>query len=132
MYLDADILFALIKPSDRHQAFAEEVLTKKERLYTSFTTLLELEIVVKREISDDLSMNIMEALQRKVPELEIVSNDTKTFTDSLTLRKKYGVGIFDAIHAATALHHDKRIASTDHIYNRIKGLHWIKPTEKEK
>jgi predicted nucleic acid-binding protein len=127
MYLDSDIIFALLKLSDRHQSFATQIAETKEELYTSTITLTELAIVVKREMSDDLSMNLMEAISRKFPKLKIVSTDAKSFNESMELRKKYGMGIFDSLHAAIALNHDKRIASTDHVYDRIKILNRIKP-----
>jgi predicted nucleic acid-binding protein len=39
------------------------------------------------------------------------------------------IGILDSIQAATALRYDKKIISTDHIFDKIKGLKRIKPEE---
>ncbi len=128
MYLDADILFSLLKPGDRHQMFAKQIIESKEEIYTSVITILEVEIVAKREISDDLGMNILEAIKRKVPGLIIQSSNRNELNESLALRKKYAMGIFDSYHAASTLAHDKRIASTDHIFDRVKGLKRIKPS----
>ena len=54
MYVDTDIFYAKIRSGDRHAEFAGKILSKKG-LYTSSITLLELEILVKRELSDDLT-----------------------------------------------------------------------------
>lgn len=40
---------------------------------------------------------------------------------------EYNVSPFDAYHIATALFRDKTIVSTEHIYNKIKGITRIEP-----
>ncbi len=122
MYIDTDILYALLKPNGRHLEFAKKILDSNEIAYTSVITLVELEIVVKREISDFLSQNILEAVMEKAPMLKIVELNQKIFKKSLELRQKFGLGIYDSLHAATAIAKDKKIASTDHIFDRIKEL----------
>jgi len=42
------------------------------------------------------------------------------------LRKKHDFGVFDSIHAATALLFDKRIATTDNVFERVPGLKIIR------
>lgn len=122
MYLDVDLIYALIKKGDRHFELAKETVSRKEEIYTSIVSFVELEILIKREISNELSMNLQGIVKEKIPRLKIRGLDLKIFELSLQLRRKFGLGIFDSIHAATALTHDKRIASTDRIYERIKGL----------
>jgi len=122
MYLDADLIYALIKKKDRHEELAEKILSEEGKFYTSIVTLLELEIIVKRELSDELSMEILGLVKKKIPALTIKALDSNIMQSSLNLRKKYGLGIFDSIHAATALANDKKIASTDRIYDRIPSL----------
>ncbi|MBI4043511.1 MAG: PIN domain-containing protein [Candidatus Diapherotrites archaeon] len=127
MYVDSDVLFALLKPNDRHYSFAAYVCALKDRFYCSAAALMEVEIVVKREISDYASQHVLEALKQKMPSLNIVSLDQKTFLKSQELRQQLGLGIFDSIHAATALAKDKRMASTDHIFDHVRGLECIRP-----
>lgn len=127
MYVDTVFLLAFLKPHDRHLEFAQKILESKENLYTSTATLIELSVVVKREISDFLSQNTLAAVMEKVPGLEIIPLDKKTFEASLELRKKFGFGIYDAIHASSALSKDKKIASTDHIFDKIPNLKRIGP-----
>ncbi len=126
MYIDSDIFFALIKLNDRHAEFAKTVFSRNDKKYTSVLTLVELEIIVKREIDNHLSKNIFERFKELFPDVEIKNLDEKTFSKSLELRKKYSLGVFDSIHAAVALKYDKRIASTDQSYVKIKELKIIK------
>ena len=122
MYLDVDVLLALIKERDFHKPYAERILAFNEDKYTSVISLLELEIVIKREMSDILSMDILSHTLKIIPSLKIISCDQKIFDQSLALRRNYSLGIFDSVHAATALACDKRIASTDNAYKRIHSL----------
>lgn len=122
MYLDVDVLLALIKERDFHKEYALKVCSLLEEKYTSVISLVELEIVIKREMSDLMSMEISKIIEKILPDLKLVACDKKIFEKSLELRKKFGLGIFDSLHAATALQGDKRIASTDRVYKRINEL----------
>ncbi|HLD76236.1 MAG TPA: PIN domain-containing protein [Candidatus Norongarragalinales archaeon] len=126
MYLDADVLYALLKRDDFQKPYALNILQKKDRKYTSTVTLLELEIVVKRELGDAMSLGLSDWLKRRIPDLRIVPFSRPDFEKSLTLREKYGLGIFDAAHAASCLNDDGVMASTDHVYDRIPGLARVK------
>ena len=121
MYVDSDILFATLKSGDRHAAFAHETM-RNEHVYTSALTLIELEIVVKRELSNEMSTTIQSILRHQYPKLKIAPLTPEVHQKGQELRRKHGLGIFDAIHAATALMEDKHIASTDHIYDSIPKL----------
>ena len=122
MYADTDVIYALIRPGDRHREYAERMLNIREKIYTSAITIVELEIVIKREISDELSKTAVNLAKIKIPTLKILPLGEKTLKSAEQLRKRYGLGIFDSIHAAAALEADGRIASTDEIYDRISGL----------
>jgi len=43
------------------------------------------------------------------------------------LIKEYNINPFDAYHAATAISEDEIILSTEHVYDRIKGIKRIDP-----
>jgi predicted nucleic acid-binding protein len=45
------------------------------------------------------------------------------------LISEYKLSPFDAHHAATAISRDKTILSTEHVYDRIKGVTKIEPNE---
>jgi len=40
---------------------------------------------------------------------------------------EYGLSPFDAYHSATAIARDKKILSTEHVYDRLKGVERIDP-----
>ena len=91
MYLDVDILLALIKEKDFHREYAKKIISLKEDKYTSVISLIELEIVIKREVSDILSMELDKVLIKILPELRIVDCDNEIFNKSLDLRKKFNL-----------------------------------------
>ena len=122
MYVDVDLLYALIKENDRHRETAEKVLGGKSKLCTSAVGLLELEILIKREMSDFLSLHVDELVRQKFPKLKVIPFSEKLFKESLALRQRHGLGIFDSIHAATALAVRHKIASTDHVFDRVPLL----------
>ncbi len=123
MYIDTDVIYAFIKPADRHIRFARRVAgLVDEELYTSSITLLEVEFVRTREFVMDPSRELKEIIYSFFPRLKIVPFTHSIFSESESIRKKHKMGILDSIHAATALSADKRIASTDHIFDKISGL----------
>jgi len=121
LYVDTDVIYAILKKEDLHKDYAERIL-EKENLYTSVLTLVELQIVAKREISGEVSRNISKIMSLETPNIAIRPLMEKTVARAEKLRRDYGLGIFDSIHAASALESDKKIASTDRIYDRISGL----------
>lgn len=122
MYVDLDLIYAKIKKDDRLAAISARILQAKEPQYTSIATLLELEIVLKREVSDYLSRETAQLFEENFPKVKIINLNQKIFGKSLELRRRYNLGIFDSIHAATALLHDKKIATTDSVYKRMPNI----------
>lgn len=122
IYLDADVLLALIKDKDFNKPYALLVLESKEEKSTSTITLLELEIVLKREAGNDASINFMNAIKNLINNLKIFEFNSSHFEKSLLLREKHGLGIFDSIHAAICLTEGLKMASTDRAYNLVSGL----------
>jgi|SRR3989344_7017424 len=121
MYLDVDVFYAVIKENDRHKKFALTALKEKNK-YTSIVSLLELEILVKREINDLFSQEIFEFFKQKFPDVKIIDFNEKIMEKSQELRKNFSLGIFDSIHAATCLINNKKMASTDNAYKRIPEI----------
>lgn len=126
MYLDTDIIYGLIKPEDQHSDFAKKIFEMKEKKYSSVALIIELELVIKKEVGETISRRIFDLLKGLPQEITIIEINKKTMELSLQLRRENNLGIFDSIHAASALLKDKRIASTDDAYDRVKGLTRIK------
>ncbi|MFA5246851.1 MAG: PIN domain-containing protein [Candidatus Micrarchaeia archaeon] len=126
MYLDVVVLFALVKKEDYNKPYAERITAMKGEKMTSTAALLELELVTNRELGPEVAMKLDEWLVEKFPKLKIVDFNHRHFQKSLELRKKYGLGILDSLHAAICLDKKQPIASTDIAFDRVPGLARIK------
>ena len=49
--------------------------------------------------------------------------------DCIDLMSEYDINPFDSYHAATAISRDKKILSTEHVYDVIKGVERIDPKD---
>ena len=126
MYVDADVLYAYLKPTDWLKEFTGKIL--KEKVITSSVTIMELEIVSKKDFDETFSNQVLERL-KKIKNLEIANLDQKVLEKAVQLRKKHGLGIFDSIHVATALIRKRDIISSDLMFERVKELKRIDPRE---
>ncbi len=126
MYIDTDIIYALIKAEDPHKTFALRISKTQERKYASVLLLVELELVIKKEIGDLESKEVLHLIEELPFSLELKPVDKMTMEKSLELRKIHNLGIFDSIHAACAFLDDKKIASTDKVYDRISELQRVR------
>ena len=61
--------------------------------------------------------------------LEWIPLTPKICTTASLLIRQYNTSPFDAYHAATAISKDKTILSSEHIYDKIKGIKRIDPTD---
>ena len=128
MYVEADLLYSLIKPEDWLKPLSERFFKKtKQKLCTSSITVTEIEIVARREVGIDFSDRILEAIKLSVKNIEILPLTEKVLTRAVNIRKAHGLNIFDSIHAATCLENKEVIVSTDHVFDVVKGLKRIDP-----
>jgi|SRR3989344_3754998 len=122
MYLDTDIILALIKDKDWLKQYIN--LKKIKNLRTSVLTLVESELVLSREFgrSDIFKVNKVNDFK-----IKILTLDKKIFDLSNKLLKQYNINIFDSIHAAFCLNYKEKILSTDHIFDLVENLERIDP-----
>jgi predicted nucleic acid-binding protein len=80
-----------------------------------------------RQLLVDLTaaVNILSHLRN----VEWVPLTTEVCLTASLLINEYTISPFDAYHAATALSRDKTILSTEHVYDKIRGLVRIEPSE---
>jgi len=124
MYLDTDILLALVKKEDwlkRHVNISKIASPK-----TSSLNVIEARMVIQREYSKDKALKVSKEINKL--KIEIISINKKIIDKSQDLLEKYdGLNNFDAVHAATAIIKNEMLISTDTIYNKIEEVNNIDP-----
>jgi len=88
---------------------------------------VEIAFVLKRNNQLDLLSDVYKLIY-KMPNISIIPISENIIEDAHKHMMK-DIDILDSIQAATALRYDKKIISTDHIFDKIKGLKRIKPEE---
>src|SRR3989344_4187101 len=119
MYLDSDIILALIKETDWLKEYI--VFEKLKPARTSVFVIIECQLILERDYSRKDAL----AFLSKVNELgiEIIPVDKKLVDNSQELREKYSnLNIFDSIHGACAIIHNEVLISTDKLFSKIKEL----------
>ena len=91
MYVDSDIIYALLRPEDRLRELARRIIQRDKKIYTSIITVLELQLVAKREISEIYSQKMLEEIKAILPDLVFKEYTQDTINKSSFLRKKYGL-----------------------------------------
>ena len=131
--IESDLLLAIIKKEDRLKPAAERILEKIDSgelkgVYASTAVLQEVIFwFYNRQLLSELAkaVNVLSHLRN----VEWIPITPEVCLTASLLINEYNTSPFDAYHAATAIPRDKTILSTEHIYNKIKGITRIEPTE---
>ena len=131
--IESDLLLAAIKKEDRLKPAAERILEKIDSgelkgVYASTAVLQEIIFwFYNRQLLNELTkaVNILSHL----PNVEWIPITPEICLTASLLINEYNTSPFDAYHAATAIPRDKTILSTEHIYDKIKGIKRIEPTD---
>jgi predicted nucleic acid-binding protein len=126
-------LLAVIKKEDRLKPAAERILDKIDSgelkgIYASTAVLQEVIFwFYNRQLLSELekAVNVLSHLRN----VEWIPITPEICLTASLLINEYNTSPFDAYHAATAIPKDKTILSTEHIYDKIKGITRIEPTE---
>lgn len=136
MLIETDIVLAHIKESDWLKPYAEHILAMAGRgeikLYASRELLHEVYYAARK-----LGVGLDELLEKivaltRIENIVWVPTTIDVDLTALTLMVEYGVkSVFDAYYAATTLLYDpdRTIISTDHVYDRIPGIHRVDPRD---
>lgn len=127
------MFLAYIKKEDRLKHVAGKILNgiqsgKLEGFYSSTATIQE---IVFWFFNRRLYSELVEAVSAltHVQNLRWVDISPEVCLNASLLMDEYDVNPFDAYHAATAILEDKTILSTEHVYDRIKGIKRIEPRD---
>ena len=131
--IESDLLLAAIKKEDRLKPAAERILEKIDSgelkgVYASTAVLQEVIFwFYNRQLLRELekAVNVLSHLHN----VEWIPITPEICLTASLLISEYNTSPFDAYHAATAIPRDKTILSTEHIYDKIKGITRIEPTE---
>jgi len=131
--LDSDIFIAIIKEEDRLKQPSLKILKAIERrklknAYASVASIQEIIFwLLNRGFKDKILLTVSGVF--KIKNLEWIPLDKEVFLTASALIEEYELGAFDAYIAATALLKDRVILSSDHIYDKIKGIRRVSPEE---
>ena len=131
--IESDILLAAIKKEDRLKSAAEKILEKIDSgeikgVYASTAAIQEVIFwFFNRQLFSELTLavNILSHLKN----LEWIPVTPEICLTASLLINEYKTSPFDAYHAATTIPRDKTILSTEHVYDKIKGITRIEPAE---
>lgn len=119
-YADTDFFLALIKESDWLQSRARKLLAQHQgKLWTSGTTVIELLLLASR-YKLDAERIIQNLLQ--IAELRFMESAIALLAAHFV--KRYGLGVFDAMHAAYCSSVKDWILSSDVVFEKV-GLQRI-------
>ena len=124
---------AAIKNEDRLKLPAERILEnidagKIKGVYASTAAIQEIVFwFYNRQLLKELTaaINILSHLRN----IEWIPLTPEVCLTASLLISQYKLSPFDAYHAATAISRDKTIVSKEHVYDRIKGVTRIEPSE---
>lgn len=130
--IESDLLLAAIKKEDRLKPVAAKILEKIDSgdikdVYASTATIQEIIFwFYNRQLFDDLikAVNFLTHIRH----IDWIPLTPEICTTASLLMREHSLAPFDAYHLATALSMDKTILSTEHVYEKIKGLRRIEPT----
>ena len=131
--IESDLLLASIKKEDRLKPIAKRILDgidsgKLEGIYASVVTIQEIVFwFYNRQLLGDMIIAVNALIHLK--NVEWVGLTPDICLAASALMNEYKVSPFDAYHVATAISKDKEIVSTEHIYDRIKGVKRVDPKE---
>ena len=131
--IESDLFLAAIKKEDRLKPAAEQILEKIDSgelkgVYASTAVMQEIVFwFYNRQLLSELSLAVNVLSHLRNVEWVAVTPDI-CLTASLLINE-YKTSPFDAYHAATAIIRDKTILSSEHIYDKIKGITRLEPTE---
>jgi bifunctional DNA-binding transcriptional regulator/antitoxin component of YhaV-PrlF toxin-antitoxin module/predicted nucleic acid-binding protein len=131
--IESDLLLAAIKKEDRLKPVSAKILYaidsgKLKGVYASTAAIQETIFwLYNRQLFDELikAVNFLSHVRH----IEWISLTPEICTAAALLIGEYNITPFDAYHLATAISMDKTILSTEHIYEKVKGVKKIEPID---
>lgn len=126
MYLDTDVLLALLKADDWLQTAAREATFEAPK--TSVITAVEVQLVLFQSWSRSELAGVCESMVDEG--VEVVPLTVEVFEAGSELLPTYpALNVFDAIHVGHARTLDEPLVSTDTLYPDIAEVDHLDPRE---
>jgi len=131
--IESDLLLASMKEGDRLKPIAKRILDRVDSgklvgIYASVVTIQEIVFwLYNRQLFGDMVRAVNALIHMK--NVEWIELTPQICLTASALMNEYKVSPFDAYHVATAISRDKKIVSTEHVYDRIKGVERVDPKE---
>lgn len=126
MYLDTDVLLALLKADDWLQTAAQEATFDVPK--TSVITAVEIQLVMFESWSRSELAGVCASIEDEG--VEVVPLTVEVFESGSELLATYpALNVFDAIHVGHARRLDERLVSTDTLYPKIGAIDHLDPRE---
>jgi predicted nucleic acid-binding protein len=115
-----------MKENDRLKSSASKILAGIEsgRINNVYASAAVIQEIVFWLLNEDRSGDILKTVNSllSIRNLEWVDLSKDICLNAAALIEEYKISPFDAYHAATAISRDSKIASSDHVYDRIKSI----------
>lgn len=126
MYLDTDVLLALLKADDWLQTAAREATFDVPK--TSIITAVEIQLVLFESWSRSELAEVCESIEDEGVEVDPLTVDIfEAGSELLTTYPE--LNVFDAIHVGHARTLDEPLVSTDTLYPEIEEIDHLDPRE---
>lgn len=126
MYLDTDVLLALLQAEDWRQPAVQAASFDAPK--TSIITAVEIQLVMFDAWSRDDLAGVCDAIEHEGVEVRPLTPET--FQAGADLLSNYpALNVFDAIHVGHARTLDEPIVSTDTLYPKINPIEALDPRD---
>lgn len=126
MYLDTDVLLALLKAEDWLQSATNAATFESPK--TSVVTAIEIQLVMFETWSRSELAGVGERIETEG--IELLSLTPEAIQAGSALLPTYsGLNVFDAVHLGHAITLDEPIVSTDTLYPKIDEVDNLDPRE---
>jgi len=131
--IEVDMLIAFVNSSDKLHNVADQLFLKiKEKkimnIAVAASAYLEYELIHKSKGYPESDIRTEIAAFQRYPNLGERALNSEVILKASELRGKIvGLTYFDSLHASTALLTDRKIISTDPIYDRVKEIERLSP-----
>lgn len=126
MYLDTDVILAVLKPDDWLQSAVRQANLEDPK--TSVITAVEIQLVMFEEWSRSDLADVHHTIEAEG--IEVLPLTVETFQAGAELLPTYhALNVFDAIHVGQAMMLSEPLVSTDTLYPTIETINHLDPRD---